>query len=124
MGRCALVRCGLLPLRQKHRMLPTVTCMEGWLMQVGNPVPDPVCGRCKQKIEREGLTEAVYQDGLWFHTACHRAGADQLFRATRLADVLKDVTRGVEVITSSLFQGDELLGVHTDEGKRCPFRHR
>jgi len=54
-------------------------------MQVGNPVPDPVCGRCKQKIEREGLKEAVYQDGLWFHTACHRAGADQLFRAGVIA---------------------------------------
>ena len=84
--------------------------MEGWLMQVGTPVPDPVCGRCKQQIEREGRKEAVYQDGLWFHTACHRAGADQLFRARRLSDVLKEIKRGVEIITSPLFQGDEPPG--------------
>jgi len=89
--------------------------MEGWLMQVGNPVPDPVCGRCKKKIERDGLKEAVYQDGLWFHTACHREGADQLFRARRLSDVLKEIKRGVEIITSPLFQGDEPPGVHTAE---------
>ena len=76
-------------------------------MQVGNPVPDPVCGRCKQKIDMEGLKEAVYQDGLWFHTACHREGADQLYRATRLADVLKEGTREVEMSTSPLLQGDD-----------------
>ena len=59
-------------------------------MQVGNPVPDPVCGRCKQTIERAVRTDAVYQDGIWFHTACHREGADQLFRARRLSEVLKE----------------------------------
>jgi len=67
-------------------------------MQDGHPVPDPVCGRCTTKIERAGRTEAVYQDGIWFHTACHRAGADQLARATRLAEVLNDVQRGREGI--------------------------
>ena len=83
-------------------------------MQYGNPVPDPVCGRCKKKLEMMGLTEAVYQDGIWFHTACHRAGADQLFRATRLSEVLKEGKRGVEMITSPLFQGDEPPGWHAE----------
>jgi hypothetical protein len=50
-------------------------------MQNGNPGQDPVCGRCKQKIEMAVRTEAVYQDGIWFHTACHRAGADPLASA-------------------------------------------
>jgi len=76
-------------------------------MQYGNPVPDPVCGRCKKKIEMAVLTEAVYQDEIWFHTACHREGADQLFRAMRLSNVLTEGTRGVEMIQSPLFQGDE-----------------
>jgi hypothetical protein len=89
-------------------------------MQDGNPGQDPVCGRCKQKIERAVRTEAVYQEGLWFHTACHRAGADQLFRATRLAAVLKEAKRGVEMITSPLFQGDDPPGSSADEGKRGP----
>src|SRR5215471_15846777 len=110
MGRCSLVRCDLLPLRQKHGMRPTMKCMEGWLMQGGNPVPDPVCGRCQQKIERKGLKEVVYQDGLWFHTACHRVGADQFFRAMRLSEVLKEAKRGIEMIHSPLFQGDEPSG--------------
>jgi hypothetical protein len=79
-------------------------------MQYGNPVPDPVCGRCNQKIEMAVHTEAVYQEGLWFHTACHRAGADQLLRATRLAAVLKEAKRGVEMIQSPLFQGEEPPG--------------
>jgi hypothetical protein len=60
------------------------------------------------------LKEGLYQDGLWFHTACHREGADQLFRATRLSEVLKEVKRGVEVISSPLFQGDEPPGLHVD----------
>ncbi len=60
-------------------------------MQYGNPVPDPVCGRCKKQIEMAVRTEAVYQDKMWFHTACHREGADQLFRATRLSEVLKEL---------------------------------
>jgi hypothetical protein len=81
-------------------------------MQYGNPVPDPVCGRCKKKINMAVLTEAVYQDEMWFHTACHREGADQLFRATRLADVLTGGTLGVERIQSPLFQGDEPPGWH------------
>ena len=76
-------------------------------MQDGNPGQDPVCGRCKQQIEMAVRTEAVYQDEMWFHTACHRAGADELFRAMRLSEVLKDAKRGVEIITSPLFQGDE-----------------
>ena len=63
-------------------------------MQDGNQGQDPVCGRCKQQIDGAGRTEAVYQDGIWFHIACHRAGADQLFRATRLSEVLKEAKRG------------------------------
>src|SRR5215475_2951466 len=86
-------------------------------MQDGNPVPDPVCGRCKQKIDMEMRTEAVYQDGIWFHTTCHRAGADQLYRATRLSDVLKEVKRGVEIIHSPLFQGDDPPGWDVDAGE-------
>jgi hypothetical protein len=69
-------------------------------MQDGNPVPDPICGRCKKKIDMAVRKEVVYQDEMWFHTACHRAGADQLFRATRLAEVLTEVKRGVDIITS------------------------
>jgi hypothetical protein len=76
-------------------------------MQYGNLIPDPVCGRCKKKLDMAVPTEAVYQDEIWFHTACHREGADQLFRATRLAEVLTEGTRGVERIHSPLFQGDE-----------------
>ena len=72
-------------------------------MQDGPLVPDPVCGRCNKQRAMVGRTEAVYQDALWFHPACHRAGADQRLRATRLAAVLKDVKRGVEIITSPLF---------------------
>jgi hypothetical protein len=83
-------------------------------MRDGVPVPDLVCGRCKQKIAMAVRTEAVYQDGIWFHTACHREGADQLFRATRLANVLKEVKRGIEIIQSPLFQGDDPPGWHTD----------
>ena len=89
-------------------------------MQDGNPGQDPVCGRCKQKIEMAVRKEAVYQDGIWFHSACHRAGADQLFRATRLSEVLKEARRGVEMITSPLFQGDDPAGTSADEGKRGP----
>ena len=89
-------------------------------MQDGNSVPDPICGRCKKKLEMAVRTEAVYQDEMWFHTACHREGADQLFRATRLSEVLKEVKRGVEIISSPLFQGDEPPGLHGDEGKSCP----
>ena len=68
-----------------------------------------------QKEDRYGVrTEAVYQDKMWFHTACHREGADQLFRATRLSEVLKEVKRGVDIITSPLFQGDEPPGWHVE----------
>jgi hypothetical protein len=101
-------------------MLPMVRWKEGGLMQDGNLVPDPVCGRCNQKIEMAVHTEALYRDGMWFHTACHRAGADQLWRAMRLAAVLKDAKRGVEMITSPLFQGEEPPGWRVDEGKREP----
>jgi len=83
-------------------------------MQDGNPVPDPICGRCKKKIDRAVRKEVVYQDEMWFHTACHREGADQLFRATRLAEVLTEVKRGVDIITSPLFQGDEPPGWHVE----------
>jgi len=83
-------------------------------MQDGDPVPDPTCGRCKAKIELGVRTEAVYQEGIWFHTACHRAGADQLFRATRLSEVFKEIQRGVDIIRSPLFQGDEPPGVHVE----------
>ena len=76
-------------------------------MQDGNPGQDPVCGQCKKQLPMAVLTEVVYQDGIWFHTACHRKGADQRYQGTRLADVLTDVKRGVEIITSPLLQGDE-----------------
>jgi hypothetical protein len=76
-------------------------------MQDGNPVPDPVCGRCNKKLEMAVLKEAVYQDGLWWHTTCHWDGADQRLRTTQLSEVLQEVKRGVEIITSPLFQGDE-----------------
>ena len=76
-------------------------------MQDGHPVPDPVCGRCKQKIDMAVRTEAVYQDGIWFHTTCHRKGADQHYQVARLSDALKDLKRGVEILTSPLLQGDE-----------------
>ena len=76
-------------------------------MQDGNRVPDPVCGQCKKQLQMAVLTEAVYQDGIWWHTACHRKGADQRYQVTRLSDVLKDVKRGVEITTSPLLQGDE-----------------
>lgn len=81
-------------------------------MQDRNPVPDPVCGRCHKKIDMAVRTEAVYQDGLWFHMACHREGTAQLMQARRLAEVLTEAKRGVEVIQSPLFQGDETPGVN------------
>ena len=83
-------------------------------MQYGTPVPDPVCGRCKKRLDMAVRTEAVYQDGMWFHTACHRAGADQLFRATRLADALKEGKREMDIIQSPLFQGEDPPGLHVD----------
>ena len=83
-------------------------------MQDGTLVSDPVCGRCKKKIDMEVLKEVVYQDGIWFHTACHREGADQLFRATPLAEVLQEIKRGVEIIHSPLFQGDDPPDWHAD----------
>ena len=79
-------------------------------MQDNIPAPDLVCARCKQQIALAVRTEAVYQDRFWFHTACHREGADQLFRAMRLADVLKEAKRGLERIHSPLFQGNEPSG--------------
>jgi hypothetical protein len=91
-------------------MLSNVQWKESWLMRYGTPVPDPVCGRCKKRLDMAVLTEAVYQDGIWFHTACHREGADQLFRATRLADVLKEGKRGMDIIQSPLFQGEDPPG--------------
>ena len=63
-------------------------------MPYGNPVHAPLCGRCKQKIEMAVLPEAVYQDGRWWHTACHREGTAQLFRATPLSEVLPAGKRG------------------------------
>jgi hypothetical protein len=83
-------------------------------MQDSTLVPDPVCGRCKEKIDMARRKEAVYQERIWFHTACHRAGADQLFRATRLSEVLKEIKRGVDIITSPLFQGDDPPGLKVD----------
>jgi phage terminase large subunit GpA-like protein len=83
-------------------------------MQYGNPVSDPLCGRCKQKIEMAVLTEAVYQEGRWWHTACHRAGVSQLLQATWLADVFTADKREVELIHSPLFQGDEPPGWHAE----------
>jgi hypothetical protein len=76
-------------------------------MQYGNPVYNPICERCKKTLEMAVLTEAVYQDGIWLHTACHREGADQRYRVPRLSEVLKEVKPGVEIITSPLLQGDE-----------------
>ena len=92
-------------------------------MQVGNSVPDPVCGRCKKKIEMAVRKEAVYQDGLWFHTTCHREGADQLWRATRLSEVLKEIRRGVDIITSPLFQGNDPPEGNADEGEAMSAPH-
>ena len=63
------MRGGPRTLHPQHRMLPTVRWKEGGLMQYGNLVPDLVCGRCKHKIAMAVLTEAVYQDGMWWHTA-------------------------------------------------------
>ena len=83
-------------------------------MQDGNPVPDPVCGRGTTKIERAVRTEAVYQDGRWWHPTCPREGADQRFRAMRLSDVLTEVKRGVDIITSPLFQGEAPPGWRAD----------
>ena len=83
-------------------------------MLYGNSVSDPVCGRCKRPMHIAVLKEGVYQDGLWFHTACHREGADQLYRATRLADVLKAVEWVGEMIPSPLIQGDGPSGLHAD----------
>jgi hypothetical protein len=60
------------------------------------------------------LKEGVYQDGLWFHTACHREGADQLYRATRLADVLKDGKQRIAMIPSLLLQEHESSGWYTE----------
>ena len=79
-------------------------------MQDGTPISAPRCGRCKQMIEIAVRTDAVYQQGIWFHTACHREGADQLFRAMRLSEVLTAAKRGIEMIHSPLFQGDEPSG--------------
>ena len=83
-------------------------------MQYGNSVHNPICGRCQKQIDLGVLTTAVYQDEMWLHTACHRAGADQLFRATRLSEVLKDIKRGVDIITSPLFQGEDPPGWKVD----------
>ena len=113
-------RCGPIPLGSCHRLLPTVRWKEDWPMQDGSLVPDPVCGRCHKKIEMVVRPEAVYQDEIWFHTACHRAGTGQRLRATRLAAVLKDVKRGVEIITSPLFSGAEPSGSRVAEGKCEP----
>jgi hypothetical protein len=93
---------------------------KGERMQDGNPVPDPVCGRCKKNLDMAVLKEAVYQDEMWFHTACHREGVAQLLQARQLSAVLKEAKRGIDIITSPLFQGDEPPDWHADEGKRCP----
>ena len=61
--------------------------------------------------------EAVYQDGIWFHSACHRVGADQLFRAMRLSEVLTAAKRGVESLTAPLLQGDASPVEKMDEEK-------
>ena len=81
-------------------------------MQYGNPVHDPLCGRCNKKIEMAVLIEAVYQDGRWWHTACHREGTAQLFRATPLSEVLPAGKRGVELLHSPLFQDNDPPGWH------------
>src|SRR5262245_12211716 len=101
-------------------MLPTVRWKEGGLMQYGNRVPDPVCGQCKKQLPMAVLTEVVYQDSIWFHTACHRQGADQRYQGTRLSDVLTDVKRGVESITAPLLQGDASPVEKVDEAKPYP----
>jgi hypothetical protein len=46
------------------------------------------------------LKEGVYQDGLWFHSACYREGANQLYRAMRLANVLTAVEWRGEMLPS------------------------
>ena len=77
-------------------LFPTVRWKEGGLMQYGNRVPDPVCGQCKKKLAMAVLTEAVYQDGIWWHTACHRVDTDQRLRATPLSEVLPAINRFIE----------------------------
>jgi hypothetical protein len=83
-------------------------------MLYGNTVHDPVCGRCKQSMHMTVLKEGVYQDGLWFHSACHREGANQLYRAMRLANVLTAVEWGKEMIPSPHLQEHEPSGWYTD----------
>ena len=78
-------------------------------MQYGTFVSDPVCGGCKKKIEMAVLTEAVYQDGRWWHTACQWAGAEQRLRATPLSEAHRK--QGTELlITSPLVPGGALPG--------------
>jgi hypothetical protein len=79
-----------------------------------NPVSDPVCGRCKKPMSMAVLKEGVYQEGLWFHTACHREGADQLYRAMRLAHVLQPTEWRDELMPSPLLQGEEPSGWYAD----------
>ena len=81
-------------------------------MQYGNRVSDPVCGQCKKKLEMAVLTEAVYHDGIWWHTACHRVDTDQRLRATQLSKVLPAGKRGMELIHSPLFQDNNPPGWH------------
>jgi hypothetical protein len=83
-------------------------------MRYGNPIHDPVCGRCKQSMQIAMLKEGVYQDGLWFHSACHREGADQLYRAMRLAHGLTDGQQGIALIPSSRLQAHESFGWYTE----------
>jgi len=71
-------------------------------MQYGTRVSDSVCGRCKKRLEMVVLTEAVYQDGIWLHTTCHREGTDQRFQARQLSDILKEGKEGVDRITLPL----------------------
>ena len=77
-----------------------------------NPISDPVCGRCKKSMHIAMLKEGVYQDGLWFHTACHREGADQLYRATRLDNGFQAVEWWGEVLLSPHLNAAECEPVH------------
>ncbi len=114
LGRGKPVRGGLPPMRQhqSHAHLEGGRRVDS--CRTGNPGQDLSVDRFKQKIDRSTHTDrrCTQIKCILVPPPCHRAGADQLFRATRLSEVLKEARRGVEMITSPLFQGDDPPGRH------------